>query len=360
LLKKVLLIFLGIFSGLIVSELILAVFYPQKPLNIVAENIFFVEHDNELGWVNKKGAQGTYKPNPDEKSIHVRINSEGMRGGERNGDRNRDKRDRRILFLGDSVTFGHGIDESESYPEAFKTLLSDGYDVINLGVIGYGTDQEYLLLKREFNKYMPDMIVVGFTPGDVRDNMCSLMNNYYKPFFKLKDSRIELHGVPVPEAVYINKAYFKENPLKRFIYNNSNLYRLIFNRLIGRKAKIEMVEEMSRQEGLELTLRLLKEMELVCLKNGCRLVVLLLPNRIWMEEELITGKREGFYGFFINMLEQRGIPYIDTHYALMDRLRNGEELFLKGDPVHLNALGSWAVAEFLYKELKTRHHFLQK
>jgi hypothetical protein len=83
------------------SEIMLAIFYPQMPLNIVAENIFFVEHDNELGWVNKKGSQGTYKPNPDEKSVYVRINSDGMRGGER--EKGKDK-ERVIIFLGDSVT----------------------------------------------------------------------------------------------------------------------------------------------------------------------------------------------------------------------------------------------------------------
>ncbi len=354
LIKRALLVLAGCLSGLIISELILTISYPQKPLNIVAENIFFVEHDSELGWVNKKYSQGTYKPNPDERTVFVRINSEGMRGGERV---NRDRESRvkkRVLFLGDSVTFGHGIDENESYPEVFKKLLKDGYDVFNLGVIGYGTDQEYLLLKREFDRYKPDMVVAGFTPGDVRDNMCSLMNNYYKPFFRLEDGGIRLHGVPVPEAVYINKVYFKDSKIKGFFYNNSNLYRLIFNRLIGYKVRIEMVEEMSRQDGLELTLRLLKEMDLFCIKNGCRFMVLLLPNRIWMEEELKTGKREGFYEFFISMLQQRGLAYVDTHGVLMDRIKNGEEIFLKGDPVHLNASGSRIVAELLYSELQKR------
>lgn len=345
--KKVFLIFFGIFSGIILSEIILALFYPQMPLNIVAENIFFVEHDNELGWVNKKGAQGTYKPNLDEPSVYVRINSEGMRGGERD----RETWKRRILFLGDSVTFGHGIDEKDAYPFIVKEMMPDA-DIINLGTIGYGTDQEYLLLKKQGIGYKPDIVVVGFTPGDVRDNMCSLMNNYYKPFFKLKDKGIQLHGVPVPEAVYINKEYLKDSRLKRFLYNNSNLYRLFFNRLIGHKAKIEMVEEMSRQEGLELTLRLLKEMDSYCNANGCKMVVLILPNGIWMQEELKTGNREGFYGFFLEMLKQEGIRYIDPHYVLMDRLRHQDEIFLKGDPVHLNASGHRIVAEFLYKELK--------
>ena len=77
-----------------------------------------------------------------------------------------------ILILGDSFTFGFGVEDGDSYPRQLERLLNDAageesYIVINAGVPGYSTRHELRLLTRIIPHYSPRWVVVGFHPGDV-------------------------------------------------------------------------------------------------------------------------------------------------------------------------------------------------
>ncbi len=75
----------------------------------------------------------------------------------------------RILLLGDSVTWGFGVADDESLPAALSTRLRD-VEVVNLGVAGFGTAQELVLLREEGLAYQPDHVVLVFTlANDVED-----------------------------------------------------------------------------------------------------------------------------------------------------------------------------------------------
>jgi len=43
-------------------------------------------------------------------------------------------------------------------------------EVLNFGVGGYGTAQEYVLLEAKAIRYQPDLVLLQFSPGDVMDN----------------------------------------------------------------------------------------------------------------------------------------------------------------------------------------------
>jgi hypothetical protein len=45
------------------------------------------------------------------------------------------------------------------------------YEVINAGIDGYGTEQEYLYLQELLQRYEPDLVIVGFYSNDVADVM---------------------------------------------------------------------------------------------------------------------------------------------------------------------------------------------
>jgi hypothetical protein len=75
----------------------------------------------------------------------------------------------RVLMLGDSITFGSGVRDEET----FCALMAQRYDVVNLGVEGYGTDQELLKLEREGLAYHPDVVVLNFTVANDIWNVAS-------------------------------------------------------------------------------------------------------------------------------------------------------------------------------------------
>ncbi len=106
----------------------------------------------------------------------IKINSEGLRDYEHPRDKDPDVF--RILVLGDSFTFGVGVNVEDSYPKLLETLLNQNpigegkkYDVINAGIEGYGTEQEYRYLEKLWNRYKPDLVLVGLYSNDIDDVM---------------------------------------------------------------------------------------------------------------------------------------------------------------------------------------------
>jgi lysophospholipase L1-like esterase len=102
----------------------------------------------------------------------VIINSEGFRDHEypvekRNGTY-------RIAVIGDSFTFGQGVESEDTYPKQLESLLNNGmidgnYEVMNFGVISYNTFQEVKFLKNKALKYNPDLVIVGYLSNDIID-----------------------------------------------------------------------------------------------------------------------------------------------------------------------------------------------
>jgi GDSL-like lipase/acylhydrolase family protein len=73
----------------------------------------------------------------------------------------------RVVMLGDSITFGSWARDGDT----FSALLEGRYDVVNLGVEGYGTAQELLKFEHEGSRERPDVVVLNFTvANDVSDN----------------------------------------------------------------------------------------------------------------------------------------------------------------------------------------------
>jgi hypothetical protein len=107
-----------------------------------------------------------------------------------------------IIVLGDSFTSNLGIENtSEVFTEVLEQRLRN-YNVINLGVNGYGTTQEYLKLKRLGAEYNPDIVVLMFyVRNDFYDNVGLLdwIKGYERPLFIRNEGELTLANVPVPK-----------------------------------------------------------------------------------------------------------------------------------------------------------------
>jgi hypothetical protein len=81
----------------------------------------------------------------------------------------------RILFLGDSVTFGHGSVGEHAYPALLEQQLRPwrpdvDWQVWNAAVPGYNTSQELAHLLEVGPAFKPDLVVIGFFPNDLAAN----------------------------------------------------------------------------------------------------------------------------------------------------------------------------------------------
>jgi lysophospholipase L1-like esterase len=82
----------------------------------------------------------------------------------------------RIVVIGDSVTMGWGVGDSETFSAQLEALLHKRFpgrrsDVVNLGVGGFDTRQEVALLRRNVARLQPDLVLVGFYSNDVPDSL---------------------------------------------------------------------------------------------------------------------------------------------------------------------------------------------
>jgi lysophospholipase L1-like esterase len=78
---------------------------------------------------------------------------------------------RRILFIGDSFTFGTGIDAEWRFSDFTDRALNDDTEVINAGVPGWGNDQELIYFESFAQHLQPDIVVLTLTlANDLANN----------------------------------------------------------------------------------------------------------------------------------------------------------------------------------------------
>lgn len=85
----------------------------------------------------------------------------------------------RVVLLGDSFTGAIQVPYAQTFASRILDRLSQStgqpVEVVNLGVGGYGNDQQYDALIREASRYEPDLVVQSiFLGNDVRDNSFTL------------------------------------------------------------------------------------------------------------------------------------------------------------------------------------------
>ncbi len=163
-------------------------------------------YDAGLGWIPEPNSTSVVT---NARTIRVRHNSLGLRDEEFSRDQKP-----RIMFLGDSFVWGLDAEAGERFTELLKPMLPD-YRIVAAGVSGYGTDQEYLLLRRLWPHIKPAVVVLVFcTDNDRLDNSSNIRyEGYQKPYFDIgADGHPVLKGQPVPLS---RQQYFKDAWLVR-------------------------------------------------------------------------------------------------------------------------------------------------
>jgi lysophospholipase L1-like esterase len=97
--------------------------------------------------------------------VDVVINSDGFRDNDYAVERNQKYR---IAVLGDSLTFGWGVEKEETFEVLLEEMLSETRptELINFGHGNYNTQQQVNLFKEKGLKYNPDKVVVFYFIND--------------------------------------------------------------------------------------------------------------------------------------------------------------------------------------------------
>ena len=190
------------------SEGFLRLFWSQQfpdlqNLASLNHNLGF-RYDATLGWFPVANSHGKFSSLFSE--ISMDNNSKGFRDIEPILS---DKP--RLMFIGDSFVWGYDVQMADRFTDKLRTQHPE-WNIYNCGVSGYGTDQEYLLLKQQFDAYKPRLVFLVFCTENDDDNNCS--NNsegtYFKPYFTVGRKGLVLHGIPVPPS---ERVFCLQHPL---------------------------------------------------------------------------------------------------------------------------------------------------
>ncbi len=158
--------------------IMLLVVLMELTLQFISPPILFPERDfigpesNIFGWIPFPNKKYAYVDPDTLKLSYFTTNSEGWKDVEHQI--NKPGHVIRILFIGDSVTWGF-VHLNDLYTREVERLLKDrGYpdvEVISMGVYAWGTDHELEALEKRGLQYSPDIVVYQFTPNDVINNI---------------------------------------------------------------------------------------------------------------------------------------------------------------------------------------------
>lgn len=158
--RNFLLIVASVFVGFIIMEVAARILDPiiAKP-----EMIQLYQKSPALGWELIPGSSGigVFDESYD-------ISSAGFRDFEY-PPRKREGM-YRIMVMGDSFTFGQGVEANDTYPKQLERILNVAnlsYEVINCGVVGHDMWQHYAMLTHKVLSYRPDLIVLQLYQNDL-------------------------------------------------------------------------------------------------------------------------------------------------------------------------------------------------
>ena len=135
-----------------------------------------------------------------------------------------------VVLLGDSYTFGVGVDDGQEYAQALRQLLAGRYDVANLGVEGWGLTQEIRRFYELGQLYQPSVVVLQFCSNDPSDNLLNAVTAVQDGRFVFRSTSSGLESL---------KRY-----LSRSLLQKSQIYNLVrdvaYGLLRGREVEAQM------------------------------------------------------------------------------------------------------------------------
>jgi hypothetical protein len=244
----------------------------------------------------------------------------------------------RVLAVGDSFTYGHGVEDDQTYPAVLERLLRErGRDarVLNAGVPGYSTDQEYTYVVRDGLALAPDLLLLGVHCSDVSDN-------YESSLFDVTDGRLVRRGAGSTRMYQLGSVV---GAIPSWVRRTRTFDLLVatfdwHDPTPARPAVADLDAWSYEKMRLEIT-----ELAMRAGARDTRLAVVLMPCK-----KMLDPGAPDPYGPLAANLAAAGVPVLTSMPALRATAPDVAALFFRADP-HLNARGdrelAGAIADFV-------------
>lgn len=345
-LKPTFKICLSILIGLVFLELCIrlgTIFFPRiiPPLQFGgAHPRNLIIPDKKLGYLLNPNFQCKETNDYKEYRVGVKINSLGLRDYEHNLSKGKV----RILALGDSYTFGEGVELKDTYLSVLENLLQSEFgqkiEIIKAGIPGYGTKQEIIFLKRYISVFKPKIVLLGLLPketfrsespytychGYIVDG--KKINNLYLVSGKLYSSHAKNKFLGRLDAII--KHYYLT---PQFMQSRFKNLRRKFKKQEPKEENLLSTEDLKKK--YTLTFSLLKEYKKICLAHDAKPVIILIEG----------NPRED--NFIIRFSRNADIPTLSLYPVFKELADKNTSYHYKHD-LHWNRTGHKTAAEAIF------------
>lgn len=178
-------------------------------------------------------------------------------------------------------------------------------EVINAGITGYSTDQEYLLYKAEGVRYSPQVVLLFFYYNDILPNVATEYFHTPKPLLRFETGDPSVVNYPVapfptrsfalaPRRVNVEEPLGYRSALWEWVQERMRKAPVAYNRLaalgLWRRMKQSEPDDERKLYQRDLapqavrawlhTARILKALAREVQRQGARLLVVYIPNRM--------------------------------------------------------------------------------
>jgi len=264
----------------------------------------------------------------------------------------------RVLLVGDSFTFGQGVNYHESWPAILEKRLHEaGYDHIDLvkaGIQGMDTRSEFILMQQLLEQYHYDVIVVGFLINDLYTNTLYRVES--------NEERLEVQSasdswLKFTKKIFINnnreKTFHSLNIAKRMAISFDSVYCKLYLATPNRGGFLTVPLQPEQQRKLEITKSLFEKIADFSHSAGKKLIVFSIPQQFQVlcydASQSLPGVDLTYYENYFSALSKKNhFTWITSLNEFIDAKDN--ELFYRLDG-HLTPYGNQIAADIFIKKI---------
>lgn len=351
---------------IVIVEGVLRLFAPQvlHGKSIIGET--FSNKDEILGYRYTPGSKWRFT-HP-EYSVEYTINMQGFR----------DRKEHvipkpegvvRVLLVGDSFTFGQGVDYEETWPVLVEKHLDESgkghIELIKAGIQGMDTRSEFILIQRLLEKYECDAVVLGFLINDLYTNSLYGIDDWQT--FAGQASNLNLDSNAVSRQSWsktVQKVFMHNDQrnsfhlltlVKRVLTSNDAAYCRLYLMAPNRGDWLTTPLAPHLKKKLGITQRLFLRIVDYCKNFGAKFIVLSMPQQFqvlfYEQAKLSKDIDVGIYDrHFEELAESQSFVWVSTLSDFTDSDHKKEELFYRLDG-HLTPKGNQIAAKSFIKNI---------
>jgi lysophospholipase L1-like esterase len=263
----------------------------------------------------------------------------------------------RIMVIGDSFTFGQGVNLEDTYSKQLERRLNDmgkTSEVISCGVIGYGMWQYLETLERKVIPYKPDLVILGLFIDDipssvsphrdlqnwpgtnpfVKDASGLMSRSYLWNFLKNSITFVETKYRYLRGHNYL-KGIEKRKEATGPAHPESTWYPVMYGKLPK-----DIYSDFA--ETLHTFMR-------ICKTANIQVLVVLIPDAAQMHEP----ERQEVNLFVAQTCKDIGVPFVDVTKRF-EKEEDPRTLYLFPLDAHTSPKGHRLIADSIFEQLQER------